>query len=333
MNAPHSPPTRKTVTPVLVILLITAALPLLISSGFQLRLVMLICIYAILSMSFNLLYGYTGQISMGQQTFYAIGAYAFTMLMTKVQWSAPVAALVSVALTAGLALLIGAPLLRLRTHYLAMATLAFALIIYGISTRWIDVTGGSSGLAVPPVMVGDAPLSRMGTYYLLLVCVGVVLLLHDYIVRGHIGRAMQAIRDDDTAASALGVDVVRYKLRIFVLAAVLAAVAGICFAILSLRVDPSMSEFRVLVSVLTIAVVGGLGTRFGPILGSVVVVLLPQILVRFGELETLIYGAFILVFLLFMPHGLAGYLEGGDWKRLLSKRSRSAVSAADPSKA
>jgi branched-chain amino acid transport system permease protein len=311
---------RKSIAPALVVLAIGAVLPLVLTSGFQLRLAMLISIYAILSMGFNLIYGYTGQISLGQQAFYAIGAYAFSMLMIKLQWPPVPAVAASLALCAGLALLIGIPLLRLRTHYLAMATLAFGLIFYGVAIRWIDFTGGSTGLSVPPIMVGNAAIGRTGTYYLVLAFAGLMLLLHDFIIRSHVGRAMQAIRDDDTAAAALGVHVTRYKLRIFVLAAVMAAMAGICFSFVSLRVDLSMSEFRVLVAILTIAVVGGLGTRFGPIIGSIFVVLLPQLLVRFGELETLVYGAFILLFLLFMPHGLAGFLESGAWRRFFRKR-------------
>ena len=130
-----------------------------------------------------------------------------------------------------------------------------------------------------------------------------------------------------TAASALGVHVTGYKLRIFVLAAVLAGTAGACFSVVSQRVDPSLSEFRILVSVLTIAVVGGLGTRFGPIVGAIIVVLLPQVLVSVGELETLVYGLFILVFLLFMPHGLAGLLERMRWAPFWRKRSSAAVEA------
>lgn len=312
-------------TPVFIVLAIAAVLPYLITSGFQLRLVMLIGIYAIMSMGFNLLYGYTGQISLGQQAFYAIGAYAFSLLQLKAGWSPVWAMLSSVGLCAVIALLIGIPLLRLRTHYLAMATLAFGLIFYGVAIRWIDFTGGSTGLAVPPLTLGDGPLGKTGIYYVILAFLGLVLLLHDFIIRSHIGRALQAIRDDETAASALGVAVTTYKLRMFVLAAVIAGIAGMCFSMMSLRVDPSMSEFRVLVSILTIAVVGGLGTRFGPILGSIVVVLLPQVLVSFGELETLIYGAFILVFLLFMPHGLSGLLENIRWRSLFGASSRGAV--------
>ena len=325
MSTMATTPQRKSITPVFVVLAIAALLPLLITSGFQLRLVMLIGIYTILSMGFNLLYGYTGQISLGQQAFFAIGAYAFSLLQLKAQWSPVWAMFASVGLCAGVALVIGIPLLRLRTHYLAMATLAFGLIFYGVAIRWIDFTGGSTGLAVPPLVLGDAALGKVGIYYVILSFLGLMLLLHDFIIRSHIGRALQAIRDDETAASALGVPVTRYKLRMFVLAAVLAGVAGMCFSVMSLRVDPSMSEFRVLVSILTIAVVGGLGTRFGPLLGAIVVVLIPQVLVSFGELETLVYGAFILVFLVFMPHGLSGLLENMRWRRWFGVGPRGTV--------
>lgn len=325
MTGMSNTPRRKSITPVWVILAIGAILPYLITSGFHLRLAMLVGIYAILTMGFNLLYGYTGQISLGQQAFFAIGAYVFSLLQVKAHWSPPWAFVSSLGLCAVLALLIGIPLLRLRTHYLAMATLAFGLVFYGVAIRWIDFTGGSTGIAVPPLVLGDAPLGRVGIYYIVLVFVGLVLLLHDFIIRSHLGRALQAIRDDETAASALGVYVTGYKLRMFVLAAVLAAVAGVCFSIVSLRVDPSLSEFRILVSILTIAVVGGLGTRFGPIVGSIIVILMPQVLVSFGELETLVYGLFILVFLLFMPHGLSGLLESAPWRKFIRKGANDVV--------
>lgn len=309
-------PRQASILPVLGVLALGAILPMLLTGGFQLRLATLVWIYAILCMGFNLLYGYSGQISLGQQTFFAIGAYAFGLLQLKAGWPVIPAAMGSLVVCAVLALLIGMPLLRLRTHYLAMATLAFGLIFFGVAMRWIDFTGGSSGIAVPPLKIGGEAIGRLPLYYLILTCAGLVLLLHDFIIRGHIGRALQAIRDDETAAAALGVDVIRYKLRIFVLAAVLAAVAGICFSLLAQRVDPSMSEFRVIVAILTVAVVGGLGTRFGPIIGSIFVIVVPQLLVRFGELETLVYGVFILLFLIFLPHGISGTLERFNWRRL-----------------
>ena len=312
---------QKSILPVLVVIAIGAIIPLLLSSGFHLRLAMLIWIYAILCMGFNLLYGFTGQISLGQQAFFSVSAYAFTLLQMHWGWPPVVAFVASIVICALLALVIGLPLLRLRTHYLAMATLAFGLILNGVSLRWIDFTGGTSGLAVKPLVFFGDTLGREAIYYLVLFFAAVVLLLHDFIIRSHIGRALQAIRDDDTAASALGVHVTRYKLRMFVLAAAIAAVAGICFSVASLRVDPSMSDFHIIVSILTVVVVGGLGTRFGPIIGAAFVVILPQVLISFGELETLVYGALILIFLLFLPHGLAGLIESAAWRKVFRRPS------------
>jgi branched-chain amino acid transport system permease protein len=318
-------PRQPTLAPVLALLAIGVLIPFLLTSGFHLRLAILIWIYAILCMGFNLLYGITGQISLGQPAFYSLGAYGFAMLEIKLGWPPALAFFGAMVFTALVALLIGLPLLRLRTHYLAMATLAFMLIENGVANRWIDFTGGQSGMAVEPLAIGGDPIGRVGIYFIVLALAAVVLLLHDFLIRSHIGRALQAIRDDETAASALGVYVTKYKLRVLVISSVIAAIAGVCFAITSLRVDPSLSEFNVLVSMLTVVVVGGLGTRFGPIIGSAIVVILPQLLTEFGELETVIYGGFILVFLLFLPHGLSGLVERRDWLGMLRKTVKPTV--------
>lgn len=332
-NVPEAP-RAPTIIPVLCILALGVALPFVLTSGFHVRLAMLVWIYAILCMGFNLLYGFSGQISLGQPAFYAIGAYAFAMLQVKLGWSPVPSFFGSLVFVAILSLLIGLPLLRLRTHYLAMATLAFMLVQNGVANRWIEFTGGQSGVAVPPLQWDGEQIGRTGIYFVVLAMAAVVLFLHDFLVRSHLGRAMQAIRDDETAAQALGVRVTRYKLSILVLSGVMAAIAGVCFGITSLRVDPSLSEFHVLVSMLTVVVVGGLGTRFGPILGSIIVVILPQVLTRFGELETVVYGLFILLFLLFLPHGLSGVLERRDWfgtrkpEAVLQKRPQEAKGGA-----
>lgn len=306
---------RASIWPVIFILALGAVLPFVLSGGFQVRIAMLIWIYAILTMGFNLLYGFTGQISMGQQGFFSVGAYAFALLQIKLGVNPVVAFAFAVAICAVLGLIVAFPLLRLRTHYLAMATLGFGLILNGVANRWIQFTGGTSGLSVPPLTWDGEAIGRTGIYYIILAIAAAVLLLHDFIARSHIGRALQAVRDDETAAAALGVPVTRYKLRMFVLAAAIAGVAGCCFSVVSLRVDPSLGEFHILVYILTISVVGGLGTRFGPLIGAAIVTILPQLLLRFGEAETLIYGLFIVLFLLFVPHGLAGMLENATWGR------------------
>lgn len=300
--------------PFFILLATALVVPMVLSTGFQLRLISLICIYAILSVGFNLLYGYAGQIAMGHQGFFAIGAYGYALLQLNAKFSALGALPASLVICALVALVIGVPLLRLRTHYLAMATLCFGIVIAGVANRWIEVTGGTAGLLIPALTIGGTPVDRLTLYYVIVIVTALVLLLQNFIVSSHLGRSLQAIRDDEKAAAALGVNVSVQKLRVFVLSAVLAGLAGIGFSVVSQQVSPSMGEFPVLVSMLTIAVVGGLGTRYGPVLGSIVVVAAPQLLTRFGELQTLVYGLCLLLFLIFLPNGLSGLL--GSQNRL-----------------
>jgi branched-chain amino acid transport system permease protein len=196
-------------------------------------------------------------------------------------------------------------------------------VISGVANRWIDVTGGTAGLLIPSIQIGEKTMDRTTLYYVIVAATALVLILQNFIVSSHLGRSLQAIRDDDKAAAALGVNVAVQKLRVFVLSAVLAGLAGIGFAVVSRQVSPSMGEFPILVSMLTIAVVGGLGTRYGPILGSIVVVMAPQFLTRFGELETLVYGSCLLLFLIFMPHGLAGMFGALTSKKTVGSIRRS----------
>tara|TARA_A100001391_G_scaffold145276_1_gene102900 strand:- start:29377 stop:30378 length:1002 start_codon:yes stop_codon:yes gene_type:complete len=303
-------------TVTLVAIILTGLIvPMLLTSGFQLRLASIVWVYAILAMGFNLLYGFTGQISMGQQTFFAIGAYGFAMLQTKLGLSPFVAIPASIVMVAVVAAVVGLPILRLRTHYLAMATLAFSLMVVGLANRWVDFTGGTSGIQVPALVIGEDTLNRHQLYIALVIVAGLAFLIHNFIISGHLGRSMQAVRDDETAAASLGVNVTATKLRVFVLAAVFASIAGIGYALVNRQVNPSFGDFHVIVTLLTISVVGGLGTRFGPLIGSIIVVLAPQILAQFGQLETLIYGLCLIIFLVFVPHGIAGVIEKavGRW--------------------
>jgi len=306
----HTPDSRaRRWLPPLVLLAAAAALPLLLSSGFQLRLASIVCVFTILCTGFNLLYGFAGQISMGQQGFFALGAYAFALLQTKAGWPFTLAFPASLVICAVAALVVGVPLLRLRTHYLAMATLCFGLVFAGVASRWIEFTGGTSGMQIPAMTFGEHIVSRTELYYVLLAVMALVIALQNFIIGSHLGRALCAMKGDETAAASLGVNVTAYKLRVFVLAAVIAGLAGVGFALLSRQVNPSFGEFPILVTMLTIVVVGGLGTRYGPLLGAIVVTLAPQGLASFGDFETLIYGACLLLFLMFIPHGLAGSLQ------------------------
>lgn len=293
----------------IALLIVGLVLPLFIQSSFQLRIVMLIWVYTILGLGFNLLFGLAGQLSLGQQGFFAIGGYAMALLQTMLGAPLYAAFPAALILCAVLAAVMGVPLLRLRSHYLAMATLMFGLIVEGLALRWHELTGGSAGVRVPQIAFGDWTLTRIEIYYFVFGLAVLAFLFHAFIVSTAGGRALQAVRGDETAARSLGVDVTKLKLRVFVLAAVLAGLAGIAFAIVGRQVDPSYSALTININLLTIAVVGGLRSRIGPVLGAAFVVLTPQFLTRFHEYEVLLYGLGLLIFLIFMPQGLAGLIE------------------------
>ena len=295
--------------PTIIILVLGLALPLLVNSGFQLRLAMLICIFAIFGMGFNILFGLGGQLSLGQQAFFALGAYAFAL--TQIHFAAPlsVAMLVGIAVCVVISLIVGIPVLRLRTHYLAMATLMFAMIVHDIALRWTEFTGGSSGLQVPSPVLFGTRLDRVDTYYFIFAITVIAFLVQIFIKSTHIGRALQAVKTDETASSSLGVNVVQYKVSAFLLSSVFASVAGILFAIVSRSVDPSYSNIGMVVNLLTLSVIGGLASRVGPFLGSAIIVLTPQLLTGFHQYETLVYGVGLLLFIMFLPKGIAGLFE------------------------
>jgi branched-chain amino acid transport system permease protein len=314
-----------------VLLLVAGLLvPYFATSGFQLRIAMLIWIYAILGMGFNLLFGFAGQLSLGQQSFFALSGYALAILQAQLGWPLEAALISSVAISALLGLVIGIPILRLRSHYLAMATLMLGLIIEGIALRWFDVTGGTAGINITQPHLLGFPLARVHVYYFVFALAVVAFAVQSLIITSHLGRALQSLRDDETTAEAMGIDVTAYKLKIFIISATLSGLAGAAYAVVSRIVEPSYSGMSININLLTIAVVGGLATSYGPLLGAVVVVLAPQVLVQFHQYELLLYGLGLLAFLIFLPRGLAGLIEDGNAFRLFRRQQRGPESPPVP---
>lgn len=304
--------------PDLVLLVIGLLLPVVFHSSFELRICMLILVYSILGFSFNLLFGMAGQLSLGQPGFFAIGGYAIALLQTNLHWSIVYALPAALFICAVTAAVMGLPLLRLRSHYLAMATLMFGLIIEGLSLRWFDVTGGSAGVVVPILSLGGVQFTRTGLYYFVFAITVLAYLVHAYLISTFAGRAFRAIRGDETAARALGVDVTAYKLRLFTLSAVFAGLAGVLSGLVTRQVDPSYSAIQININLLTLAVVGGMRSKIGPVLGAVVVVIAPQLLTSLVDYEPILYGTGLLCFLIFLPRGLAGLVESTSVKQASS---------------
>ena len=275
----------------------------LMAPGYYAYLLGMLATTALAGIGLNVLLGLAGEVSLGQSGFVALGAYGVGILTTKAGlnfWEAlPLAVLVVAAISAALSI----PALRVTGPYLAMVTIAFGFIVESVSIEWSDLTGGSSGLAgIPP------PFGTGGTALLACaLCVAALVLFH-YLARSPIGLAMQAFASAPAAARGVGISPVPVRTAAFVLAAAAAGVAGGLQAALTGFIAPSSFPFSQSILFLLVVVVGGAGRTLGPLIGSAVVVLLPELLAGLEEYRLLVFGAGLLIVLWAAPGGIAGAL-------------------------
>jgi branched-chain amino acid transport system permease protein len=267
-------------------------------------------IYALISIGMSLLLGYAGQISLGHAAFFGIGAYASAILTARFgidSWSSMLAGGLLAALVA---LLIGTPALRLRGHYLAMATLAFGIIVNIVFREEIRWTGGPDGMIGIPglsLFSGFTLDSVLRYYYLVWCVVGLAFLFTANLLRSPVGRALRAIHSSEAAAGAIGIDVARYKVTVFVYSAVLAALAGSLYAHYMNFINPSSFDLFFSIKLIIMIALGGMHSLWGAIVGAILITFLSlEWLHYFEEYEIIVYGAILLLITIFLPQGLIG---------------------------
>jgi branched-chain amino acid transport system permease protein len=297
--------------------------PFLLSS-YLLSQAALFGIFVIVGLGVMVLVGYTGLTSIGHAAFFAIGAYGEALLL-KAGLPFPFSLLVAAAIAAGVGLVVGLPALRLSGLYLAMATLAFAVIVGEIIGNWRSLTGGHTGMRVPPLTLGGVPLGgERPFYYVVLFVVVVTTWLTANLMRARTGRAFRGISESELAAQSIWVDVARYKLAAFLISAVVTAIAGALYAHKTQFISPESFTIGLSVEMLILVVVGGLGTIIGAYFGAAFVVFVPVLLVIARDylpvgigslpgLEAGVFGLTLILVILFEPHGMAG-----QWRRLTS---------------
>ncbi len=265
----------------------------------------------ILIASLNLLMGYGGQLSLSHAAFFGLGAYTSGVLSAKFGLSPWLGLFAAIALTGVVAVLIGSPTLRLKGHYLAMATLGFNAIASVLFVEWRDWTGGPNGLInVPSVSLFGVSLSGdVRFFYFAWAMAGVVLLVILNLLDSRMGRALRALSSSELAAAAMGVDVHRYKVQVFVLTAVMAAIAGYLYVHHNNFASPESFDFMTSVMMVVVVALGGTGSFWGPFLGALVYVVLPELLQSAADFQVLFFGVSLLVVLLFFPRGLSGLLD------------------------
>ncbi|MDP3040422.1 MAG: branched-chain amino acid ABC transporter permease, partial [Deltaproteobacteria bacterium] len=262
-------------------------------------------INGIITMGLSLLMGYTGQISLGHAGFFGLGAYSSGILTTQYSIHPLAAFLAGIFLSAIIAFLVGKPTLRLKGHYMAVATLGFGEILFIVFNELSPLTGGPSGLSGIPTLTFMG-YSLEGARYLYLVWGFVILLLlfSLNVINSRVGRALRAVHGSEIAANAMGVDASRYKVQVFVLSAVYASIAGSLYAHFVTFISPSSFSLMFSILLLMMVVVGGAETIWGALLGAMVLTLLPEYLRGLEDFEVLAYGGILMVVLLFMPQGI-----------------------------
>lgn len=295
-----------------LLLLVAASIvfPFLFTNDYLIHIMVMAGINIILVLSLNIITGFTGQVSLGHAAFFGIGAYgsAIFALNGIPVWISMVLAIVLAAI---FGFLIGYPVLRLKGHYFAIASLGFGEIVHLIFNNWVDVTRGPMGLGGiprPEAIFGLDFSAKIDYYFLLLAFVMLVVYLSVRIKASKMGRALLAIQTDEITARSMGVNVTYYKVWAFVWSAAIAGLAGVCYGHFILFLSPETFQSSMSVNILLMLLIGGVGSIAGAVIGGMFITVLSEYLRAFTEYQMVIYGLLIVIIVIFAPKGISGLL-------------------------
>lgn len=312
-----------------VIALCLIVTPFVVQNNFQLRVIMLFLIYALVAMGLNILVGLVSLVSLGQAGIYALGAYTVGVLTVKYDWPLFATMGAAVVSSAIVGVVLAYPSVRVRGVYLAVVTIAFGLIVQNVVIDWRTVTGGTLGISnIPRANLGFGPLDTTGLYTLIAGIMFAAFLLHHNLIYSRYGRAMHAVAQSETAASSLGINPANQRVFAFVISAVYAGIAGALYAYLNRYVNPDTFSFSDSIRFLLMVILGGSGTTLGPLIGAGILTWIPNLLQAFGKWQLFVYGALLAAVIFLMPKGIIGTLN--SWLRALMSRSRNQQQSAEP---
>ncbi len=292
----------------LLMVLVIVLLPVFSGDGYVLTVGIFSGINAIIAVGLCILMGYAGQVSLGQAGFYGIGAYVSSILTLHFGLPVVVSTSVAMIVAAFAAVILAVPALRLKGHYLAVATLGFGEIIYVILNEWGP--GGPSGFGDIPhfSLLGHSIDSTTGNFYLIWGIVAAVMLFSINIIESRTGRALRAMHGSELACDAMGLNVAVLKIKVFVLSAAYASLAGSLYAHYMTFVSPSSFSLFYSVLILMMVIVGGMTNLWGAVIGAVVITILPELLRKFEQFDVLVYGLILTLSLMFFRKGIVPIL-------------------------
>jgi branched-chain amino acid transport system permease protein len=294
--------------------LVITLLPFAFVNNYFYDVAILVGLNAIVCVGLNLLIGYAGQISLGHAGFFGLGAYGSALLASRYGWPPLVALTAASTGVALVAFVVARPILRLKGHYLAMATLGLGIIVSIVISTEDGVTGGPDGMSVPPLtLLGFAVVGEHVWYWVVGACLLFAIWLALNLIESPAGRALRALHTSEVAAETIGIDCARYKTMVFVVSAVFAAVAGALTAHYSGFVTPAEASFLHSIELVTMVVFGGMASTFGAVVGAAVLTVLPQVLTLLKGYEMVVFGALMMLTMIFFPRGvvptLGAYLQ------------------------
>ncbi|NMA18185.1 MAG: branched-chain amino acid ABC transporter permease [Clostridiaceae bacterium] len=295
----------------LAALIIVLILPY-VFSGYILQIAVYAYIYILLASSLNLLIGYAGIFSMGHVGFYCVGAYTSALLATKLDMPFVICFFAAGLLAALAGAFVGFVALRLNDIFFAFATMGLSEVIR-IVIQNSDFTNGTLGVTgIPlPEWFGRS-MNREEFYYLVVVIVVIVVVLISKLAKSHTGRTLAMIRDDQNAAASLGVNIFKYKMMVMVLSCFIAGLAGSLYATFIQYINASNFGITVSINIIAMVAIGGMGTVSGPVIGAILLQLLPEYIRFLSNFRQIIYGAAIVISIMFAPKGLVGI----RWRRI-----------------
>lgn len=288
-----------------VLAALVVVMPLLFPSAYYFRVAALVFVFAIAVVGLNLLMGFAGQVSLGHAGFVGIGAYAVAIGPRHLGLPSLASILLGALIASLVAFAVGRPILRLKGHYLAVATLGFGILISIIFTNEAQWTGGPDGMNVPRLTLFGWALHGPQTWYWISAVTFVIgALIAVNLIDSPTGRALRAIHDSDVASRVLGVDIAQKKLTVFVISAVYASVAGSYLALLNGHITPEVSGFLRSIELVAMVVLGGMGSVLGSLVGAAVLVVLPQALTWLHDYEHMVLGLVLMAFMIFLRQGI-----------------------------
>ncbi len=292
------------------LIVIVAIAPLAFTNPYHYDIAIHVLINAVIAVGLNLLVGYAGQISLGHAGFFSLGAYVSGIASAHYGWHTLITIPLALVVVGVLAFAVARPILRLSGHYLAMATLGLGILITIVLRTEGWLTGGPDGMIVPAIEIGGWSMFGETYWYALmavLLVASVWLALN--LIDSPVGRALRAVHGSEIAAQVAGVDTTHYKVLVFVVSAVFAALMGALTAHYSGFITPDLGSFMRSIEFVTMVVLGGMASTFGAIVGAVVLTLLPQLLTGFDDLEMVVFGLILMAVIIFMPAGLVPSLR------------------------